>query len=222
MLHGWWVASVLNNSNWDGRVVLVSWVVVVIGSIVLHELAHGWAAIFKGDRTPIELGHMTWNPLVHMGQTSLFLFVIFGIAFGAMPVNPSRMRGRYADAFVAAAGPAMNLLIALVCVLLGGVVVGLGSQIGEPLATNLQLFFRIAVILNIVLCLFNLLPVPPLDGSMILGNFSPAYSRLWMSENGRWFGFGVFILVFIFGFDYLFAIAERLTSFGITSVASVF
>ena len=62
MLGSWWVASVLDMPN--GKVVLVSWVVLVIGSIVLHELAHGWAAIQRGDKTPIYTGHMTWNPLV--------------------------------------------------------------------------------------------------------------------------------------------------------------
>lgn len=220
MLNGWWVADVLGTSN--GTVLFVSWVVVVVGSIVLHELAHGWAAMFKGDRTPVELGHMTWNPLVHMGQTSLFLFLIFGIAFGAMPVNPTRMRGRYAEAFVAAAGPAMNVLIALVCIVLGGVVLGLHTQIGDPLATNLELFLTTGAWLNILLCLFNLLPFPPLDGSRILGNFSPAYNRLWMSENGQWVAFGAFILVFIFAGDFIVPIAQRITFEGVSLVASLF
>ncbi|RNC81570.1 MAG: site-2 protease family protein [Phycisphaera sp.] len=220
MLNGWWVASVLDSSN--GTVYLVSWVVVVVGSIVLHELAHGWAAIYKGDRTPIELGHMTWNPLVHMGQTSLILFLIFGFAYGAMPVNPSRMRGRYAGAFVSAAGPAMNVLISLVCMFLAGVVLGFESWIGDPLASNLFLFFTTGSWLNIVLCVFNLLPVPPLDGSHILGNFYPAYNRLWMSENGQWFALGAFILVFIFAFDFIVPIAMNTTAFGVAAIASVF
>ncbi|GAB5495346.1 MAG: site-2 protease family protein [Phycisphaerales bacterium] len=220
MLNGWWVADVLNSPN--GTVYLVSWVVIVIGSIVLHELAHGWAAIYKGDRTPIELGHMTWNPLVHMGQTSLILFLVFGIAFGAMPVNPTRMRGRYADAFVSVAGPAMNVLIALVCIVLAGVVDGLGTRIGEPLASNLFLFFTTGSWLNIVLCVFNLLPVPPLDGSRILGNFYPAYNRLWMSENGQWMALGAFILVFIFAGDFIIPIAMTITAFGVGAVASIF
>ncbi|NEQ51149.1 MAG: site-2 protease family protein [Leptolyngbya sp. SIO3F4] len=220
MLNGWWVADVLNSQN--GTVYLVSWIVVVVGSIVLHELAHGWAAIYKGDRTPIELGHMTWNPLVHMGQMSLILFLVFGIAFGAMPVNPSRMRGRYADAFVAVAGPAMNVLIALVCIVLAGVVLGLGNKIGDPLASNLFLFFTTGSWLNIVLCVFNLLPVPPLDGSRILGNLYPAYNRLWMSENGQWMALGAFILVFIFAGDFIIPIAMSITSLGVSSVASIF
>ncbi len=75
----------------------------VVVSICLHELAHGWAAIRQGDDTPIQLGHMTFNPMVHMGSVSLLLFVFTGIAFGAMPVNPLRFRSRYGQAIVSGA-----------------------------------------------------------------------------------------------------------------------
>lgn len=61
---------------------VAGYALIVIFSITLHELAHGWAAIWQGDRTPIETGHMTWNPLVHMGWASLLMFAIVGIAWG--------------------------------------------------------------------------------------------------------------------------------------------
>lgn len=220
MLGSWWVSNVLNMPN--GTVILVSWVVLVIGSIVLHELAHGWAAISRGDRTPIETGHMTWNPIVHMGQTSLILFLLFGIAFGAMPVNPSRFRGRHARAFVAAAGPAMNVVLAGVCIVLGGIVVGFGHQIGDPLAGNLVAFFRIGAMLNIVLCIFNLVPIPPLDGSRIVADFSPEYDNLWQSENAQWVAMGLFLLVFLFGGDYIFPIGINAATEGIAFIAGLF
>jgi len=63
----WWVIQVLDSF---GPAFLASWIVWVIGSITLHELAHGWAAIWQGDRTPVLTGHMTWNPLVHMGKAT--------------------------------------------------------------------------------------------------------------------------------------------------------
>lgn len=220
MLGSWWVASVLDMPN--GKIVLVSWVVLVIGSIVLHELAHGWAAISRGDRTPIELGHMTWNPLVHMGQTSLILFLVFGIAFGAMPVNPNRMRGKYAGAYVAVAGPSMNLLLAIACMIFGGLVLAFEKQIGEPLATNTLTFFSLGVMLNVVLMLFNLLPIPPLDGSRILADFSPGYARLWMSENAQWVALGLFLLVFFFAGDYIIPLGFRAADLGISFVAGLF
>lgn len=201
----WWVHNLWNSEP----ALLVSWVVWVIGSIVLHELAHGWAAIRFGDRTPIETGHMTWNPLVHMGGFSLIVFAVVGIAWGAMPVNPSRMRGRHAEALVALAGPAMNLALAAFALTLGLLWVGVAGgvwipsvQAGEPLFTNMQIFFRAGVFLNVLLMVFNLMPIPPLDGSRILAYYSPGYRRFFFeSENGQWVGLGLFVLLFFFGFD---------------------
>lgn len=220
MMGSWWVASVLDGPN--GVVVLVSWTVVVIGSIVLHELGHGWAAIRRGDRTPIETGHMTWNPVIHMGHMSLLLFLFFGFAFGAMPVNPSRFRGRYASAYVAAAGPAMNLLLALACIILGGLVAAFAPRIGDPLAPNLLTFFSLGSMINIVLMLFNLLPIPPLDGSRILANFSPEYNNLWKSENAQWVAMGLLILAIVFGGDSIVPVAMEYSAKGIGLVAGLF
>ena len=89
-------------------------IIVVVISICLHELGHGFAAIALGDRTPEETGHITLNPLVHMGPISLAMLAIVGISWGAMPVDPTRLRGRYAEALVALAGPAVNLVARLV------------------------------------------------------------------------------------------------------------
>ncbi|MEM1072158.1 MAG: site-2 protease family protein [Planctomycetota bacterium] len=214
----WWVENVIDNM---GIVGLVSWTVAVIGSIVLHELAHGWATISRGDRTPIELGHMTWNPLVHMGPMSLALFAFFGIAFGAMPVDPSRQRGRYASAYVAFAGPAMNLLIAAVFIVIGALVLNGRSMLGDPLGPNLQTFCFLIVFLNISLALFNLIPVPPLDGWRILSDFVPEYGRLFESENGRWIGIGLFVLVFIFAGDFIFGPGQFVASSWIPQVAGL-
>jgi hypothetical protein len=71
----------------DQTTMLIAWIFWVIFSICLHELAHGWAALWQGDHTPRRLGHMTMNPLVHMGGWSLIAFAIIGIAWGAMPVS---------------------------------------------------------------------------------------------------------------------------------------
>ncbi|MFI4896901.1 MAG: site-2 protease family protein [Phycisphaerales bacterium JB059] len=200
----WWVHNLWSSEP----ALLVSWVVWVIGSIVLHELAHGWAAIRVGDRTPVETGHMTWNPLVHMGGFSLIVFAVVGIAWGMMPVNPSRMRGRHAEALVALAGPAMNLVLAVVAMALGLVWMGVGGghwipgvQADQPLYANMQIFFRAGVFLNVLLMVFNLMPIPPLDGSRVIAHYSPGYRAFFESENGRWVGMGLFVLLFFFGFD---------------------
>lgn len=193
----WWVTDAWN----DGPIYLGSWVFWVIFSIVMHELAHGWAAIWQGDRTPIYTGHMTWNPLVHMGQTSLILFALFGLAWGAMPVSPSNFRSRYGDAYVSFAGPLMNFALFLVCVI-GWVLWERFGQgmVAQHVYENVTVFLATGTWLNIVLGLFNLLPVPPLDGSRILGDFVPEYNRLWMGERGQIYSLIAFVLVMIFGF----------------------
>ncbi len=192
-----------------GTAFVVSWIVWVIVSIVLHELSHGWAAMWLGDDTPRVTGHMTWNPMVHMGGFSLLVLVLIGIAWGAMPINPSRIRGRHGEAIVAAAGPGMNILLALFsCVgCVAWVVLADKYQVSDPLYTNLSQFFFVGVFLNIALALFNLLPAPPLDGSRIVGSFVPAYERMMNSPNGQWIGLGIFVLAFwtvggfLFGFS---------------------
>ncbi|MEO1583137.1 MAG: site-2 protease family protein [Planctomycetota bacterium] len=214
----WWVHDVYGES---GIVGVVSWIVIVIGSICLHELSHGWAALRQGDPTPEALGHMTWNPLVHMPQTSLFLFAFLGIAYGLMPVDPSRFRSRYGDAYVAAAGPAMNLLLAGIFVAIGGLVLAYIQQLGDPFGPNLLRFCELAVVLNVTLALFNLIPVPPLDGSRILGDFVPSYRGLFESENGQWVGLGLFLLVFFFAGRFLFRPGQWIQFHGINWFASL-
>lgn len=204
----WWVADILNNPQL-GFPYLLGWCVVVIGSITLHELAHGWAAVRLGDQTPVITGHMTWNPLVHMGGLSLIVFAAIGIAWGAMPIDPSRLRGRHGVALVTLAGPAMNLALAFLGAVFYGLWVALAPRVGvtDPLYTNFVNFFQIGVVLNLVLCLFNLMPVLPLDGGRVLAEYWPAYARFGMSENGRWVMLGVFVLLFWIGTDLIFGVA---------------
>jgi Zn-dependent protease len=155
--------------------------VTVVVSICLHELAHGWAALWQGDETPRISGHMTWNPIVHMGWFSIILFLVAGIAFGLMPVNPSKFRSKYGEALVAGAGPAMNLLLALLaCLGLGLWIrfVGIGTEDGlSSGAANWQYMLQIVAVFNVALLILNLIPIPPLDGSRILANFSGGYRR---------------------------------------------
>ena len=167
-------------------------VVTVIISIVLHELAHGWAAIWQGDDTPRQMGHMTADPMVHMGGFSLLMLALVGIAFGAMPVNPRNFRSRYGDALVSAAGPAMNLLLAFVALTALAVWLKTGGAAETGTIHNAQQFLWIFGYFNIALAIFNLVPVPPLDGSKILGNFVPTYGR-WVDNLGS-----PMILFFVF------------------------
>lgn len=170
----WWVTDLYEQD----KVLLIAQVFWVIFSICLHELGHGWMAIRLGDDTPLETGHMTLNPLVHMPPVSLILFAVCGITWGRMPVDPSRLRGRHADAAVAIAGPAVNLGLAIV---------SFAAAVGTALwywhspveaLQNLWKFFTVGSAMNVVLLLLNLVPAPPLDGSRVLASFVAPYRSL--------------------------------------------
>lgn len=186
----------------------VAVVFTLVISITLHELGHGWMALRLGDTTPRDLGRMNLNPFIAMGGFSLAMCFIIGLAWGAMPINPYRIRGRYGEAWVAAAGPAVNVILAILGLI--GLAIALvvahanGNYIywddgtliytaEQPLVTNTVFVLRIFAETNIVLVIFNLMPVPPLDGSHILANFHRGYARLLNDpEKG-----GVFLIGFI-------------------------
>lgn len=218
-MDGWWVSRLLAEQN--GQVILVSWIFWVIFSICLHELAHGVAAIRLGDRTPIETGHMTWSPLTHMGTNSLIAFAILGIAWGLMPVDPTRIRGRYGDAIVAAAGPACNLALCVIAAILHVVWVDYVPTTSGPFHANMERFLSTGVMLNLLLMAFNLIPAPPLDGSRIVGSFFPAFNRLFMTDKGGLVALGIFAVVFLFGGRFLFPLAEDGANALIGAVAAV-
>lgn len=210
---GWWVTDFWHSPDF-GPAFVIAWAFWVIVSITLHELSHGWAAIRLGDRTPIEQGRMVFNPLVHMGTMSLVAFALIGIAWGAMPINPSRLRGRYGASIVALAGPAMNLLLALTSLVRLALWLGFGEGrwagglgLSDSAAGNMRTLFHLGVALNLLLFLFNMLPVMPLDGGRILADLAPSYRRLFESERGPMIMIGMIILLFLFAGEVIFPAA---------------
>lgn len=213
---GWWLTDQWAvNPAW-----VISWCAWFVISIVLHELAHGWAALWEGDRTPIELGHITWNPVVHMGWMSVIVFALAGIGWGAMPVSPHRFRHWWGDALVSAAGPAMNLLLAGISIVLGGLWLTLRDHFGDPFHANVMVFFQVGAAIGIILALLNMLPVPPLDGSRILATFSRGYAQLISHPNASIIGL---VVVFLLVFRVLdpFGWARDLGNEGINAVAGL-
>ena len=168
---------------------------ILVASLVLHELAHALVATRLGDPTPREEGRLTLNPIVHLDPlgTAFFVMTFFlaSFPFGwAKPVlvQPGYFRRpKQAMALVAVAGPATNFLIALVCV---AALVHL--ELGERTASVLVRSYE----LNLVLGIFNLIPIPPLDGSRIAGAVmsDSAYAR-WsaLDQYGMLAIFGVII-----------------------------
>ena len=170
-----------NLFNDDTKIYYISAVSTLIISITLHELAHGWAALWQGDQTPRLMGRMNPNPFIHMGPLSIGLIFFVGIGWGMMPVDPSRFRSRYGDAIVAAAGPAMNLLLGILAAIGLALWYHFDTIHTEGPHANFQQFLWVFSYFNFGLMIFNLGPVFPLDGSHILGNFSPRY-RQWMNN----------------------------------------
>ncbi|HYF15701.1 MAG TPA: site-2 protease family protein [Phycisphaerales bacterium] len=197
----WWVTDWLDAA---GPVFLVSWITWVVVSIVLHELAHGWMALRCGDDTPRYTGHMTANPFVHIPVPwAWVMFALFGFTWGLMPVNPANFRGRYDDTKVAFAGPLMNLILAVFCLVADAAWLTFATNVQDPLHLNLHKFLWIGLMINLMGFCFNLLPVPPLDGSRIASDLIPAYNRMLYkiqtSEGGAIVAMIAFTVLFMAG-----------------------
>jgi Zn-dependent protease len=155
------------------------WALPAIVAITFHEAAHGFVALRFGDDTALRLGRVTFNPLKHidpMGTIvlpALLLFLRSPFLFGyakPVPINFRALRNPRRDmVWVAAAGPATNIVLALVASLLFYVVSYLPATAGQWVAENL----KNALVINVILALFNLLPLPPLDGGRIAVGLLP-------------------------------------------------
>ena len=157
------------------------WALPVLFAITLHEVAHGWAARLLGDRTAQMLGRLSLNPLRHvdpMGTVVVpaVLLAIGGFLFGWAKPVPVDMRNlpspRRDMALVAIAGPAANALMALAWGLL--LKFGLGQDTGEGLWLGVQAMAVAGVVINLIVGVLNLLPLPPLDGGRVLNGLLPA------------------------------------------------
>lgn len=155
-------------------------VIVLILSLTVHEWAHAWSAFRLGDETAAREGRLTLNPLVHMDPVGTLLLPLLGVPFGwakPVPVNPARFRRGVnmsgGMALTAAAGPISNLLLAFLCAVLFGVLLKVSpSMVSGRDAVSMLLKWTLSV--NVSLAVFNLLPVPPLDGSRIVAHFIPS------------------------------------------------
>lgn len=181
---------------------------VLLFSVIAHEIAHGYAALKQGDTTALDAGRLTWNPIKHIdpfftillplmmltGSSIIGRSVVFGGA-KPVPVDPRNFRNlRRGDIIVSLAGVFVNLLIALGCAI-AIVVVGLGGQAIPALAVSigiLQTMLAIGVILNFGLISFNLLPIPPLDGSHVMKYLLPRPLAVRYVQYGR---YGILILI---------------------------
>lgn len=185
----------------------IAMIIILILSVVIHEMAHGYMANWLGDPTARLQGRLSANPLVHLDPMmsvilpGLLLLTGSPILFGAakpVPYNPYNLRNqKWGEAMVAAAGPAANIGIAI----LFGVLVRLAGSLNLSEAF-VSLSIQI-IMLNIFLAFFNLVPIPPLDGSKILPRLLPYPLRMKYEGFRRYFeqnvalGFALVIILFM-------------------------
>jgi Zn-dependent protease len=173
---------------------LITLVLLLLIAFPLHELAHAVTARQLGDDTAERLGRITLNPLKHLDPIGTILFVLTGFGWAKpVPVSLYRLRGnpRTSFAIVALAGPLTNIALALIFAVLFRLLTpafGMTSDAARIIATGLVT----AVSLNILLAVFNLIPVPPLDGSRLLAALLPDQGQSLMDQIER---YGFFILI---------------------------
>ncbi len=178
---------------------------VLLFALVAHEWAHGYAALKQGDPTAYEAGRLTFNPIKHIDPfmtiilPAMMLISSHGaIALGGAkpcPVNPANFRNyKRGDVIVSLAGVSMNLLLAIVSAILFLIIGLIGRAIPDAVSvlSLLQRMMYISVTYNALLLFFNLLPIPPLDGSHVLAQFLPSSLALPYKRISR---FGLLLLV---------------------------
>ena len=173
-------------------------IIILIMSVVIHEVSHGYAALALGDPTAKYQGRLTLNPISHLDPIGSFFVPLIGYFAGRfivgwakpVPFNPYNLRNqRWGEALVAVAGPISNIALAILF--------GLTIRFLPEYINISQSFLNLAssvVLINIILAIFNLIPIPPLDGSKILFAFLP---YKWQALRQSFERFGL-ILVFIF------------------------
>jgi Zn-dependent protease len=194
---------------------------VLLFSLTVHESAHAWTADRLGDPTARLLGRVSLNPLVHADPIGTVLFPLLALLGGVpligwakpVPVNVRQLRHHRRDyVLVAAAGPASNLLLALIASVLLAVLPISPLRLGEPnVSVPLATMLSGALTINVLLAVFNMLPIPPLDGGNVLGGILPPTLARRYDALLRPYGFILlYALMLTRGFDYLVIPPSRL------------
>ena len=214
---------------------IVVMVIVLLFSVVFHEVAHGWVAYILGDRTAYKMGRLTLNPVPHIDPMMTILMPLmlgfmtdWRVMFGGakpVPVNPYNFKNpQKGMAITAAAGPASNLILIIVVMIVFKTFSALGlidkyemmSRLNYDSLNFVDTFFIYAIVINSVLMVFNLIPIPPLDGSkIIMGFLSPRQADKYesFSRYGIYVLIGILLLGSVSGFSIIGAILYPFINF---------
>lgn len=156
-------------------------ILVLIGSVIIHELAHGWIAEKFGDPTARALGRLTLNPIPHIDPVGSIIvpgiLLLTGVHFfigwaKPVPVNPQYFQNPSRDMmWVALAGPLSNITLMTLAVIVFKLIMYSGASLNPVVASGTFSFLVVVIQINLVLAIFNLIPIPPLDGSRVVANF---------------------------------------------------
>ena len=198
----------------------------VIVAITFHEFAHAFVADKLGDDTPRLSGRLNLNPLSHIDPVGFFMLIFAHFGWGKPveinPANFNRKRSMSAqEALVALAGPVMNLIIAIVLtIILFAITTFTPTFILSTTGMLIGLTLQMAISVNIGLGVFNLIPLPPLDGSKILMHFLPYNAKTWFENNAQIF-YIVFIVLWVTNLiSYIISPVINIVSTGIYSMVS--
>lgn len=199
----WNLAGYLQNPN--SLLSLILTLPAVIIAMTFHEYAHALAADKLGDDTPKLQGRLTLNPLKHIEPVGFFILLFAGFGWGRpVEINSSNFNrnigGSKGEAIVAFAGPLMNIILSIVSAFLLGIIIkfNLLANLQSQYAEVIVIFIMQLIYINIGLGVFNLIPLPPLDGSKILRYFLPNKARIWF-DNYQYIFYIIFIVIWALG-----------------------
>ena len=176
----------------------------VLIAITFHEFAHALAADRLGDDTPRRQGRLSLNPLAHLDPIGSVMLVFAGFGWGKpVEINPRNFTRKISmsagEAIVSIAGPLMNFLLAIVFTIIYYAIFKFAPTfIGTQVGAIIMLIIQMTISINIGLGVFNLIPLPPLDGSKVLKNFLPYRGKQWMENYSQIF-YIIFVVLWITG-----------------------
>ncbi len=188
--------------------ITIFFVIVLIFSVIIHEISHGYVALWLGDTTAKDAGRLTLNPLAHIDLFGSILFPLMLALVGApvfgwakpVPYDPRFLKNpQKAAGLIALAGPASNLAMAIIFALVSRILLG---SLATEFTASLYLFVVIIVQVNVALAVFNLLPIPPLDGSGVLFSLLPRGTERVQIFLQR-YGFYILIFLIFTGLNFL-------------------